>query len=116
MRNEFSGSADGPVVQAGSIGEVNLNVPHDAEQAAFQARLRERTERAWAAEDAERRRRQAVAAQNAKSRRRFLYVCWIVLTVSVTAGVLWARDENGVWMATLPACAAGIGILFKAYD
>lgn len=117
VHNELSGRVDGPVVQAGTVhGDLNVNVAspagaHDADHAAFLARLRGRTQDQWAAEDAQRRRREALAAQLARSRRRFRRLCWVVLFVAIPSGALWARTEGGVWAAVVPACLAGIGLL-----
>lgn len=84
---------------------------HDADHAAFLARLRGRTQDQWAAEDAQRRRREALAAQLARSRRRFRRLCWVVLFVAIPSGALWARTEGGAWATVVPACLAGIGLL-----
>lgn len=117
VRNELSGHVEGPVVQAGAVhGDLNLNVAppaaaHDADHAAFLARLRERTQDEWAAEDAQRRRREVATARLVRSRRRFRRLCWSVLLIAIPSGVLWARTEDGVWSALVPACLAGIGLL-----
>lgn len=117
VRNELGGDVEGHVVQAGSIhGDVNLNVVPSAgaqgdDHAAFLARLRARTESQWATEDAQRRRREATAAQFARSRKRFRRLCWIVLLVAVPSGALWARSEDAIWATVVPSCLAGLGLL-----